>query len=444
MSRKNILFLGFMLFSLFFGAGNLIFPPFLGMESGDFFVPAMAGFVITADFIPFLAVMSVSLYSNGLLAIGQRVHPIFGLLFTVIIYLSIGALYGIPRASSVAYELGFVQVFQTESRLTLFLFTVVFFGITYFLSIDPKKMIDRLGQILTPALLMVLAILFVKSFTTLQYDSKPASENFQSSPFLSGFLEGYFTMDAIAALAFGIVIINGLKNFGVTKKKDLVRGTAFAGIIAAIGLIIVYLSLGWIGRVLPYNKPVDNGADILVLASEQLFDYGGTILFAAIVTLACLTTCVGLTNACASFFSETFPKLSYKQFVLVFVVVGLLITNLGLNTILSIAAPLLVFVYPFAIVLIILSLFQHFFGESKKMYVYSISITAVFAICSVLESFQINLVYMDAVLGVFPLYKNGLGWVFPTFIVAIIGYAQDYFQGKVLHQATTSVSSEIT
>src|SRR5699024_3383649 len=211
MNKKNILLLGFMLFSLFFGAGNLIFPPYLGMESGENFIPAIAGFILTAVLIPLLAVISVSLSNNGLLAIGQRVHPLFGLIFAIFVYLSIGAFYGIPRASGVAYELGFVPVFGVENAFTLFLFTLVFFGVRYLLSVAPKKMIDRLGQFLTPALLLVLAVLFVRAFTTLKYTEKTASEKFATAPFLSGFLEGYYTMDAIAALAFGIVIINGLK-----------------------------------------------------------------------------------------------------------------------------------------------------------------------------------------------------------------------------------------
>ncbi|HEY4600105.1 MAG TPA: branched-chain amino acid transport system II carrier protein [Cerasibacillus sp.] len=441
MNKKNILLLGFMLFSLFFGAGNLIFPPFLGMESGENFIPAIAGFVSTAVFIPLLAVISVSLSNNGLLAIGQRVNPLFGLIFTIVVYLSIGAFYGIPRASSVAYELGFVQVFEVESSLTLFLFTVVFFGVTYLLSVDPKKMIDRLAQILTPALLLVLTVLFVKAFTTLNYTEKPVSEKFASAPFLSGFLEGYYTMDAIAALAFGIVIINGLKTSGVTKKKDLIRGTTYAGIIAGVGLTIVYLSLSWIGRVLTYDEPVENGAEILVLATDRLFSVGGNLLFGTIVLLACLTTCVGLINACASFFNEIFPTFSYKQYVVVFVLIGLLITNLGLNTILSIATPLLVFVYPFAIVLILLSLVQHFIGESKKMYVYSMAVTTIFAVISVLDFFNVRFEAVDSVLGIFPLYENGLGWVVPTLIVATVGYVIDLTKGKVLKNAASSTIS---
>lgn len=425
MRNKNILFLGFMLFSLFFGAGNLIFPPFLGMESGDVFIPAIIGFILTAVFIPFLAVLSVSLSNNGLLEIGQRVHPLFGLIFSIVIYLSIGALYGIPRASSVAYELGFVQIFHIENGWTLLLFTVVFFSLTYYLSIDPQKMIARIGQILTPALLTVLTILFVKAFTTLDYQGSSASEKFQSSPFLSGFLEGYYTMDAIAALAFGIVVVNGLKEIGIVKKNEVIRGTTFAGLIAAAGLTIVYLSLSWIGRVLPYDAPVNNGAEILVLASDKLFNVGGSVLFGSIVLLACLTTCIGLTNACASFFNDIFPRFSYKRLVLLFVVTGLLITNLGLNTILSIATPLLVFIYPFAIVLIMLSIFQLFFGESRKMYIFSTSITSVFALSSFLDSLGVQLETFDTILGVFPLYESGLGWIIPSFVVGMIGYVWD-------------------
>lgn len=432
MIKKNILFLGFMLFSLFFGAGNLIFPPFLGMESGEFFLPAITGFIITAVFLPFLAVLSVSLSNNGLLEIGERVHPVFGLIFSIIIYLSIGALYGIPRAASVAYELGFVQVFQVESSLTLFLFTVVFFALTYYLAMDSKKMIDYIGQILTPALLIVLVILFIRAFMALEYTGTPATEKFQSSPFLAGFLEGYFTLDAIAALAFGIVIINGLRSQGVKEKRDLVRGTVYAGIIASLSLAAVYLSLGWIGRVLPYDGSVENGAEILVIASQLLFTNSGHILFAMIVLLACLTTCVGLANACASFFIEIFPAISFKQFTFLFVVLGLLITNLGLNTILAIATPLLVFIYPFAIVLILLATIQPFIGESHKMYLFSMIVTSVFAVHSVLDALNIEILSLNKVLSIFPLYGNGLGWVVPTLFVAVLGYIWDRSQEKVV------------
>jgi branched-chain amino acid:cation transporter, LIVCS family len=433
-NKKNILFSGFMLFSLFFGAGNLIFPPYLGLESGSFFVAAIAGFILTAIFLPFLAIISVSLSNNGLLSIGQRVHPIFGLAFAIVIYMSIGAFYGIPRASNVAYELGFMQIFSIEGRLPLLLFSVVFFSLTYLISINPKKVIDHVGQFLTPALLIVLAVLFVQAFLTFSYTDAPTAEKYQTDPFLNGFLEGYFTMDAVAALAFGIVIINGLKDKGATRKKDLVRGTVSAGLIAAVGLTIVYLSLGWIGRVLPHDEPLENGAEILVLASQQLFGYGGNVLFGTIVILACLTTCVGLTNACARFFNELFPKFSYEKYVLIFIIIGMFFTNLGLDLILQVATPLLVFIYPISIVLVILSLFQHFFGESKKMYVLSVSVATLFAFYEVLTTFNISLTKLNSILNLLPLYENGLGWTLPTLLAAVIGYILDLKRGEVVYR----------
>ncbi|MEW9502894.1 branched-chain amino acid transport system II carrier protein [Jeotgalibacillus marinus] len=435
MSKKNVLFSGFMLFSLFFGAGNLIFPPYLGMESGNYFVAAISGFILTAVFLPFLTIISVSLSNNGLLSIGQRVHPVFGLAFAIVIYMSIGAFYGIPRASNVAYELGFMQVFSVEGRLPLFLFSVVFFGLTYLFSINPKKVIDHVGQLLTPALLIVLAILFVRAFSTFNYTDAIAVEKFQANPFLKGFLEGYSTMDAVAALAFGIVIINGIKDKGVTKEKDLIRGTVIAGLIAAVGLTIVYLSLSWIGRVLPHDEPLENGAEILVLASQQLFGYGGNLLFGAIVILACLTTCVGLINACAHFFNEIFPKFSYKKYVIIFIVVGMLFTNLGLDLILQIATPLLVFIYPISIALVTLSLFQHFFGESKKMYVFAVSVATLFAFYEVLDTFNIRIDGISSTLNLLPLYENGLGWTLPTLLAAVIGYILDSKRGEVVYRS---------
>ncbi|VEF46093.1 branched-chain amino acid transport system II carrier protein [Bacillus freudenreichii] len=424
--KKNVLFSGFMLFSLFFGAGNLIFPPFLGMESGNAFVAAITGFILTAVLLPFLTIISIALSKNGLLSIGQRVHPVFGLIFSIIIYMSIGAFYGIPRASNVAYELGFMQVFSIEGRLPLLLFSVAFFTLTYVLSINPKKMIDRVGQVLTPALLVVLAVLFVKAFLTFSYSDVPAAEKYQRAPFLNGFFEGYFTMDAVAALAFGIVIINGLKDKGATRKKDLIRGTISAGFIASVCLTIVYLSLSWIGRVLPHDEPLKNGAEILVLASQQLFGYGGNVLFGTIVILACITTCVGLTNACARFFNEILPRVSYERYVFIFVVIGMFFTNLGLDLILQIAVPLLVFIYPISIVLVILSIFQHFFGESRKMYVFAVSVAAVFSIYEVLSTFGVRLSGLDSILNVLPLYENSLGWTLPVLLAAVIGYVLDF------------------
>ncbi|WP_430481567.1 branched-chain amino acid transport system II carrier protein [Rossellomorea marisflavi] len=428
-NKKHIIIAGFMLFSLFFGAGNLIFPPTLGMESGNAFIPAITGFILSAVFLPLITIITVSLSKNGLLSIGERVHPLFGMVFAVIVYLSIGAFYGIPRAANVAFELGFEQILPVQGHMPLFLFSLIFFCLTFVICLNPKKAIDLVGQWLTPALLIVLAFLFIKAFFTYSYGEAPTSFKFQDSPFLTGFIEGYYTMDAIAALAFGIVIINGFRSKGMSKRSELVKGTIGAGSIAAVGLILVYMSLGWIGRVIPADQAVANGAELLVLASGQLFGPSGNLIFGAIVILACLTTCVGLINACAQFFQERFTVLSYKAYVGVFTLIGLLFTNLGLNMILKIAGPLLSLIYPVAIVLVVLSLAQHFLGKSRRMFILSVGMTGAFSLYETFHSFNLVPKGLEQAVDWIPLSANGLEWTLPALLCAIIGFVWDHISG---------------
>lgn len=430
MSRKSVMFSGFMLFSLFFGAGNLIFPPLLGLESGNSFGPAITGFLITAVLLPFMAIIAIALSDNGLISIGSRVHKVFGLLFAIIIYMSIGAFYGIPRASNVAYELGFKQVFTTDHWFVLLIFSLVFFGITYFISYNPKKMIDRIGQILTPLLLLVLGVLFLKAFMTFENVPSQASGAYKTSPFVTGFLEGYFTMDAVAALAFGIVVINGLKDKGARTKSELVRGSVGAAVLAGLALTIVYFCLGWIGRVIPRDINFINGAEILTEGSKILFVRGGSLLFGVIVILACLTTCVGLINACSRFFNEVYPTWSYQTYVAIFVLIGLLVSNLGLDLILQIATPLLVFIYPISIVLIMLSLVQYVAGGGKLMYQLSVIVTSIYAFYEVLTTFSVEIKILEQVLGIAPFFAHGLGWLVPALLAACIGYVVDQFKTR--------------
>ncbi|MFC5603675.1 branched-chain amino acid transport system II carrier protein [Sporosarcina koreensis] len=428
MTRKNVLFSGLMLFSLFFGAGNLIFPPLLGLESGNNFGPAITGFLITGVLLPFMAIMAIALSENGLVSIGNRVNKLFGLVFAIIIYMSIGAFYGIPRASNVAYELGVKQIVDVNGWFALLVFSLIFFGVTYFISLNPKKIVDRIGQLLTPILLLVLALLVIRAFMKFENIASPAAGNYVSAPFVKGFVEGYFTMDAVAALAFGIVVINALKDKGAASKSELVKGTLWAGVIAGLGLAVVYVSLGWIGKVIPKETDFANGAEILTVASDLLFASGGGLLFGLIVTLACLTTCVGLINACARFFNEIYPKIHYRSYVAIFVLIGLLVSNLGLSTILSLAVPLLVFIYPISIVLVILSLFQHFAGGGKMMYRLSVLVTSIFALYEVLANVGVKVEVLTDMLSVVPFFEHGLGWILPAFIAALIGYGIDRFR----------------
>lgn len=430
MSKKQVFFTGLMLFSLFFGAGNLIFPPLLGLESGNHFTPAIIGFLLTGVLLPFMAVLAVATVDGGLISIGSRVGKVFGIVFASIIYLSIGAFYGIPRAASVAYELGFQQFYQSDHRLTLILFSILFFSVTFFICLNPKKIVQRVGEILTPLLLITLAILFVRAFFLFENTQAPIAEKYSTTPFVTGILEGYFTMDAVAALAFGIVVVNALKDSGIRTRKEQVKGTLGAGLIAGIGLAIVYVSLGRIGVVMPKETEFLNGADILTTASQILFGSTGSLLFSTIVLLACLTTCVGLINASASFFQGLYPKFSYKFYVGVLSVIGFSVSSLGLNMILDIAVPMLMFIYPVAIVLVALSLLQPLIGNGKMMYRFTVTFTFLYAMYEVLKSLGLNVDGIAQIIGFVPFFNLGLGWVIPALVGGIIGFLMDKFVGK--------------
>lgn len=425
--KKDIIISGFMLFSLFFGAGNLIFPPLLGLESGANFWQAMIGFITTGVILPFIAIMAIALSDNGLVTIGNRVHKLFGVIFTILAYMSIGALYGIPRASSVAYELGFRQVYDSDNSLLVLLFTFLFFGATYYVCYNPKKIVDRLGQLLTPILIVVLGALFIQGFRLFENNPSQTTGDYIATPFVTGFLEGYFTMDTIGALAFGMVMINGLKDKGITAKSDIARASFWSAVIAGVGLIVVYICLGWIGNVIPGAAGITNGADVLTKASTILFAAGGSFLFGIIVILACLTTGIGLINASAIFFHETFPRFSYQTYTGIFVVIGLVVSNLGLDIILQIATPLLVFIYPMAIVLVTLSVFQHFAGGGKMMYRLPVVVSAVYAGYEVFRNLGMEVKVMESTLGIVPFFEHGLGWIIPSLVAAGVGYALDYF-----------------
>ncbi len=427
MNKKLVFFTGLMLFSMFFGAGNLIFPPLLGLQSGNQFIPAISGFILTGVLLPFVGVLAVVTTRDGLVQIGSRVHPVFGLVFAMVIYLCIGPFYAIPRAATVAYELSWQQIFPTDSRIPLIIFVGLLFIFSAWVCLNPKKIVDWLGQILTPLLLFTLAILVVRGIFLLNYTDVPADEKYAGSPFLTGFIEGYFTLDAVAGLAFGVVVINTLRNGGIFDRVKQVKGSIIAGFIAALGLAIVYLSLGWIGVVMPRTEIYSNGAVLLTAASQLLFGNTGSLLFGAIVLLACLTTIIGLINACGSFFHSVFPKYSYKIFTILFSVIGFLISSLGLDIILNIAAPILLFIYPIAIVLMALALLQPFIGEGKMMYRIAVAITFVYAAYDSFVSLGFNMDWVAKILGFVPLFDLGLGWFIPTIFGVLLGYAVDKF-----------------
>ncbi|CAM3786290.1 branched-chain amino acid transport system II carrier protein [Mesobacillus zeae] len=425
---RDTLFIGLTLFALFFGAGNLIFPPFLGIMAGENFWPAIIGFVVTGVGLPLITVVAIASVKDGVQEMSKRVHPVFAVVFTVAVYLSLGPFFGIPRGANVAYEMS-LKPFLGNSAGPIFLlaFTAVFFALVYWVCLNPSKLVDRVGTVLTPIMLIAIALLVIVSLFKLDGGTGAVADKFSKSPFTAGFLEGYLTMDTIAALAFGIIVITSIKQKQVTDRKQVVRLTLKAGLIAGAGLAMVYVSLGLLGTKMAGAGNYENGGQLLTEAAKTVFGYPGMLLLGVIVTLACFTTCVGLVAATGQYFTKLLPKVSYKQFATIITIISFLIANMGLNQIISVSVPVLVTLYPITIVLVVLSLLHPFFGGARAVYVGSILAALLVSISDGLKAMGVRLPELESLLGNLPLYAEGLGWLVPAIVGAAAGLIADRF-----------------
>ena len=432
LTGKKMLLISFMLFSLFFGAGNLIFPPFLGQNAGGQTLPAMLGFLLTAVVLPVLGVVVVAKF-EGLNTLARNVGDKFSLGFTVLIYLSIGPGLGIPRAASVPFEMAVAPYLPQSANLTVWMvvYSLVFFAVALWLCLNPKKLVTRIGTVLTPSLLVLLCVMFVTFLLRGETAIAPARSAYVNAPVLQGFSDGYQTMDTIAALNFGLVIATTLGSFGLKEKKRVLHYTVLAGVFAGAILAAVYGMLTYMGMCSSGVYPIqENGAWTLRCIVYQLFGDPGAILLAAIFTLACLTTCVGLINSISQYFSTQFQKLSYRQWVYLIVVFSFLICNLGLSAILSISIPVLNAIYPVSIVLILLGLTHSLWKNHPFLYPVTIGATACVSVFYALDAAGVPLAFLGKLLHKLPLYSLGFGWIWFALAAVPVSMALDLVRKK--------------
>ncbi|AUD14305.1 MULTISPECIES: branched-chain amino acid transport system II carrier protein [unclassified Planococcus (in: firmicutes)] len=425
LTNTETLTIGLMLFALFLGAGNLIFPPYLGQLAGEQLLPAIIGFLLTGVGLPLLGILAIAKAGGDLQSIAGRVHPVFGIVFTMIVYLAIGPFFGIPRTATVAFEIGtapFLSAEMASSFWSLFLFTIIFFVITVLFALNPTKLVDRIGKILTPILIVVIGFLAVKSFLTPMGPISAPVGNYDTEAFFESFLQGYLTMDAIAALVFGIVIIQSIRAKGVEDKNTILKTTAYAGFIAAAGLSLVYLSLSYIGATsVEAIGMQDNGGEVIALASRVLYGEIGGIILATAITFACLTTSIGLVSATAQFFNKIFPQLPYVVYVFIFAGFSTIIANVGLTQLIAISLPVLLAIYPLAIVLVILSFFDHFFYQKSYVYIIPLVLTGIVSVFDALKSSGFEFNAITQIFSYLPFYEQGIGWLVPAIIGTLIG-----------------------
>ncbi|MFC0471604.1 branched-chain amino acid transport system II carrier protein [Halalkalibacter kiskunsagensis] len=419
---KEVFALGFFMFALFLGAGNLIFPPLLGQQAGESMWAAILGFLVTGVGLPLFAIITISNVEGNLDVLAKRVHKSFALVFPVVIYLTIGPFFGIPRTGTVAYEVGVVPFLVEANKFSLFVSTLAFFSITFWLALNPAKLVDRVGKILTPILFLLIVILSIRSFFSPIGEIGEAMESYIDGAFFNGFLEGFLTMDAIAALVFGIVIINRIQEKGIKAVGDIRSYTIKAGLIAGVGLSFVYIALAYMGATSVNPVGVqDNGGAILAAVTSLLFGSFGTILLAVVITGACLTTSIGLVSACGEYLAGRFNKVSYPVIIAILCLFSFTMANLGLSQLISVSLPLLIAIYPITIVLISLSIWQKKNPLPSSLYIGAIIGAGVVSIYDGLTMTGIEIAIISSAFAYLPLYAEGIGWIVPSIVGGLIG-----------------------
>ncbi|WP_186669874.1 branched-chain amino acid transport system II carrier protein [Sporosarcina sp. BP05] len=432
LSFSSYLAIGLMLFALFFGAGNLIFPAQLGQYAGTNMWLAVIGFLITGVGLPFLGILAIGFSgSRNLQDLASRIHPVYAVIFTSLLYLTIGPFFAAPRTGAVAFDVGISPFISAEyTQIALIIFTLLFFGVTLWLALTPAKLVDRVGKILSPAIIILLLVLLVMVVMKPMGTIGSPQGAYASGAFMKGFTEGYNTMDALASLVFGILVINAIRSMGVTNKIAILAATAKTGAVATGLLAILYLGIAYLGATSTQLFGLfDTGGPVLSNASSYYFGAFGSVMLAVIIILACLTTSIGLMMACGEYFHTIMPKISYKIFVTIFTTFCFVVANFGLSNIITYSIPVLMFLYPLSVVLILLTFCSPLFNHSRLVYVSATAIAFMISsidglktLCELLEIDYFG--WMAPIVSfyqrVLPFYNEGLGWLLPVLAVMLV------------------------
>lgn len=424
-----------MLFGLFFGAGNLIFPAFMGQEAGSNVWYALAGFLITGVGMPMLAVTALGITgSSGLLNLSQRIGRRFGLVFTCALYLTIGPFFASPRCVTVPFEIGAKALLPADfnEQLALFLFSLAFMAAALWFSLRPGKILVWTGKILTPIFLVVLGILLTAALTqpTSPVNAFTPTPAYTSAPVLQGLLDGYNTMDTLAGLAFGIIVVDVIRKLGIKDSGAIAKNTIKAGVFSCLLMGIIYILVALAGAESRGYAPINgNGGAVLASISSYYFSDAGAALLALIVLFACLKTVIGLITSCSEAFVAMFPgKFTYEQLSIAFAIITFLIANVGLSAIIQFSIPVLMMLYPIAIMLTLTSLAGHICGLDRLV-VRSIMTMVVFSSVfdfikalppAWLTAFGLN-GFVTALTAVLPFFAQGFGWILPALLGLVIG-----------------------
>lgn len=420
---KDIVVIGFALFAMFFGAGNLIFPPFLGVISGTKWFVSFMAFLFADGGLALLGVIAATGTQGDMMAFFGRAGKKLGIVIASLTILCIGPFVAIPRTAATTYEIGIVPNFG--HRLSPIVFAIIFFVIVLVLTIKPSKVVDIIGAFLTPVLLICLAVLIIKGIVSPL--GAPLDRTLVDNVFISGINDGYQTLDGMAGAVFAGIVIASVKQKGYTEKKVLVKATILAGIVAVVGLALVYGGLTYLGATVSpqYDNTVER-TTLVISITQAILGGPGKVILGLVVGLACLTTAIGLTSACGNYFSDlTEGKLKYEVIVVVVCVFSAIISNFGVDKIIQIAAPLLYMMYPAVVTLILLGLI-HTKIQNKNVYVLASWVALILGVAHELSTVPLFakvgvLASLTEALNKLPGHSVGFYWIIPVLVAAIVG-----------------------
>lgn len=430
---KHYLIIGSMLFGMFFGAGNLIFPLHLGQLAGAHWLTAGWGFLLTGTLLPLLGIIAISVTrSTGIYDLARPIGKKYATVFMVLTCVTLGPLFATPRTATTPFQIGIAShVAANQAPWFLLGYSLIFFSITYWASRKPTGIIDTIGKLLNPAFLILLALIFGLAFTQPLGTAKTAvpTAAYQSGAFLNGFLQGYNTMDALAALLFGIAVVTTIKGLGQHEPRAIAKTAAKASLLSISLEALIYLGLIWIGAtsLTQFKLSMDGGVAFSQIANAFM-GVPGEIILAIMATLTCLTTSVGLATSFSEALHAKFPKISYRTWNRLACGTSLLVANVGLDQIIAWSTPMLMFLYPLAITLIILSISSPLFKRDPLVYRWTTGLTLIPAVIDALGAAPAIIQqqrWVQAILTLdakyLPLAKLGLDWALPAFIGLLIG-----------------------
>ena len=423
LSVGQIVSVSLMLFAMFFGAGNMIFPPMVGHMAGTSYIKAVLGFITTDAGLSILGIAAVVFCGSHLRDIGNLIGPKFSVGLGLAIYLLIGPLFALPRTGTVSYAMA-VQPLLSGSHgiMPSFIFTFLFFSLTFVLCLNPSKVVDIVGKVLTPVLLLAIAAIFVQSLMHPVGTIVAPNAEYAQIPFFKGFIKGYLSLDGIASLAFAIVVIESIKSMGVKSTRGIINYTLICGVFAGVALGAVYLALGFVGAQTSSGFKVDDGGQLLAQVVDVQMGTAGIIVLGIAVVLACLTTSIGLSTSFAGYINELKPQWSYRKVLLAVILFSFAISNVGLKTMITVTLPALVMIYPPVMALVILSFFRKKIGDNKEAYILAVLFAFIVGIFDGIKTITGDLGAVGEFLnGYLPFYSMGIGWIIPSLVGVFIG-----------------------